>query len=92
MAKKLLAWVLALSLLMTCFSGIALVTAAEEAEPAFSLACIRGAADKTRAFLAARLIPDAYRNDPRAQVLSALVLGDKSYSEPETVDTFKRGV
>lgn len=73
------------------YAASAYCTAAEEAEPAFSLACIRGAADKARAFLAARLIPDAYRNDPRAQVLSALVLGDKSYSEPETVDTFKRG-
>ncbi|MBE6757084.1 MAG: leucine-rich repeat domain-containing protein, partial [Ruminococcaceae bacterium] len=32
MAKKILSWVLALSLLLTCFSGIALVSLAEEAE------------------------------------------------------------
>ena len=32
MAKKILSWVLALSLLMTCFSGIALVSLADEAE------------------------------------------------------------
>ena len=66
-------------------------TDAAYSAPVFSFACIRAWADKARAYLAARLIPDSHRDDPRAQVLSALVLGDKSYSEPETVDTFKRG-
>ena len=77
-----------------CSQGLAAAAYCTESEylnHPFSVAAVRGLADKARACLATRLIPAAYRDDPRAQVLSALVLGDKSYSDPETVNTFKRG-
>ena len=57
----------------------------------FSLASIRGIADDIRSSLARKLIPPGFENDRRAQVLCALVLGDKTYSDPETVDVFKHG-
>lgn len=72
-------------------AAAAYCTAAEYLGHPFSLAALRGEADKARAYLAERLISPAYREDARAQVLSALVLGDKSYSDPETVAVFKRG-
>lgn len=56
-----------------------------------SLSSIRGMADDLRAALARKLMPAGSENDKRAQVLCALVLGDKTYSEPETVEIFKKG-
>ena len=64
---------------------------AEYVSHPFSYAALRGMADASRASLAQILIPDAEADDPRAQVLCALLLGDKSHSEPETVNVFKRG-
>lgn len=57
----------------------------------FSMAAIRGFADDARAYLARKLIPFDHTDDAAAQVLCAMVLGDKSHSEPETVEVFKRG-
>ena len=57
----------------------------------FSIAAIRGFSDDARDYLARRLIPFDHADDARAQVLCAMVLGDKSHSEPETVEVFKRG-
>lgn len=57
----------------------------------FSWAAVLGVADEMRARLARRLMAHAEPGDARIQVLCALVLGDKTYSEPETVNEFRRG-
>ena len=57
----------------------------------FSFSSLRGMADASRANMARRLIPENAEDDSRAQVLCALLLGDKTHSEPETVNIFKRG-
>ncbi|MBQ4594866.1 MAG: ComEC/Rec2 family competence protein [Akkermansia sp.] len=64
---------------------------AESLGNTFSFAAFRGLADDLRAFFAASLMPAGYEDDARAQVLCALVLGDKTYSDPQTVDVFKYG-
>ncbi len=57
----------------------------------FSWAAVIGVADEMRARLAHLLMAPAKPGDARAQVLCALVLGDKTYSEPETINEFRRG-
>lgn len=57
----------------------------------FSVSAIRGFADSVRSHLAGSLMPSGCETDARAQILCALVLGDKTYSDPETVNIFKRG-
>ena len=41
--------------------------------------------------LAGRLMPPGTENDPARQVLCALLLGDKSGAEPDTMEGFRRG-
>lgn len=72
-------------------AATAYCTDSEFLEHPVSLSAIRGLADDARSYLARRLMPPGYEDDARAQVLCALVLGDKTYSDPETVNIFKRG-
>ena len=44
-----------------------------------------------RARLAARLMPPDTQADPRRQTLCALLLGEKSLAEPDTLEVFRRG-
>ncbi|MBE6419376.1 MAG: ComEC/Rec2 family competence protein [Akkermansiaceae bacterium] len=80
------AWLRSQGLAATCYC-----TESTYLEHPFSFAAMRGLADSLRASLASRLIPKDFEADPRAQVLCALVLGDKSYSDPQTVNVFKYG-
>lgn len=57
----------------------------------FSWAAVRAAGMSVRDRLAARLMPPERRDDPRRQVLCALLLGAKDLAEADTVDTFRRG-
>lgn len=57
----------------------------------FSFSALQGWADAQREYLAQVLVPPGCETDKRCQVLCALMLGDKSKSEPDTVNTFKRG-
>ncbi len=57
----------------------------------FSWAAVIGVADEMRAWLAHLLMAPTEPGDARAHVLCALVLGDKTYSEPETINEFRRG-
>lgn len=57
----------------------------------FSWAALRGAGLAVRQHLAARLMPPERENDPRRQVLCALLLGAKDLAEEETMDSFRRG-
>lgn len=57
----------------------------------FSWAAVIGVADEMRARLAHLLMAPAEPKDARAQVLCALVLGDKTYSDSETINEFRRG-
>lgn len=72
-------------------AATAYCTEATYLEHPFSLAALRGWADSMRSHLAGKLIPPGYESEPGAQVLCALVLGDKSYSDPQTVNVFKHG-
>lgn len=56
-----------------------------------SYASLKGISDDWRAALAAKLMQGGRESDSYAHILCALVLGDKSYSEPETVELFKKG-
>lgn len=51
---------------------------------------VRWAADM-RAALAARLMPPGTQADPRRQTLCALLLGEKSLAEADTMEIFRRG-
>ncbi len=57
----------------------------------FSWASFLGRAQECRRFLAARLMPPGTEADERRQVLCALVLGDKTQAEEETLTVFRRG-
>lgn len=64
---------------------------AEFSESSCSFATIQGVADELREHFATVLVPPGCEADKRNQVLCALILGDKTKSEPDTVNTFKRG-
>ncbi len=57
----------------------------------FSWAVLRGIATRIRHSLAERLMPAGTENDPRRQVLCALVLGARELAEPGTMLPFRRG-
>lgn len=57
----------------------------------FSWAAFCGAALAVRESLALRLMPPGTENDARRQVLCALVLGDKTRAEDETMLDFRKG-
>jgi len=57
----------------------------------FSWASFLGRAQGCRRFLAARLMPPGTEADERRQVLCALVLGDKTQAEEETLTVFRWG-
>ncbi len=57
----------------------------------FSWASVRGYATGIRHALAERLMPLGTEEDPRRQVLSALVLGARELAEPATMLPFRRG-
>lgn len=57
----------------------------------FSWASFLGRAQECRRSLAARLMPPGTEADERRQVLCALVLGDKTQAEEETLTVFRRG-
>lgn len=57
----------------------------------FSWAAICGAAASVRDSLAQRVMPPGTEADARRQVLCALVLGDKSRAEDETMLDFRKG-
>lgn len=57
----------------------------------FSWAAICGAAAAVRDSLARRVMPPGTEDDARRQVLCALVLGDKSRAEDETMLDFRKG-
>lgn len=48
-------------------------------------------AEVARAALAERLMPPGTQGDPRRQTLCALLLGDKSLAESDTMEIFRRG-
>ena len=56
-----------------------------------SFASVQGGADELREHFTSVLVPPGAESDKRHQVLCALVLGDKTKSEIDTVNTFKRG-
>ncbi len=57
----------------------------------FSWAALRGCATGIRHALAERLMPPGSEDDPRRQVLCALVLGARELAEPGTMLPFRRG-
>ncbi len=57
----------------------------------FSWAAVSGVASAVRESLAQRIMPPGTEDDARRQVLCALVLGDKSRAEDETMLDFRRG-
>lgn len=57
----------------------------------FSWALVRGLAERARERLAAQIMPPGTEQDARRQVLCALLLGEKSRAEMETMDVFRRG-
>lgn len=57
----------------------------------FSWAAVRGAGLSMRDKLAARLMPREREDDPRRQVLCALLLGAKDLADADTVELFRRG-
>ncbi|MDO5472013.1 MAG: ComEC/Rec2 family competence protein [Akkermansia sp.] len=57
----------------------------------FSGLALLGYAESVRRTFIEHLMPEGTENDPRRQVLCALVLGDKSRSEYSTLNIFKRG-
>lgn len=57
----------------------------------FSWAAVCGAAAAVRESLARRVMPLGTESDARRQVLCALVLGDKTHAEEETMLDFRRG-
>lgn len=57
----------------------------------FSWASVCGVASAVRESLAQRIMPPGTEEDARRQVLCALVLGDKSRAEEETMLDFRRG-
>lgn len=64
---------------------------AEYQGESYSFASVQGVADELREHFSTVLVPPGTETDKRHQVLCALVLGDKTKSEPDTVNTFKRG-
>ena len=64
---------------------------AERLGASYSFASVQGVADELREYFSSVLVPQGAESDKRHQVLCALVLGDKTKSEPDTVNTFKRG-
>ncbi len=63
----------------------------ERLDAPFSWALVRGCATDIRHALAARLMPPGTEDDPRRQVLCALVLGARELASPETMLPFRRG-
>lgn len=57
----------------------------------FSWELVRSWAQDCRRALTARFMPPGTETDRRRQVLCALVMGDKSQAEEETMSTFRRG-
>lgn len=57
----------------------------------FSWAAVCGAADAVRSYLTQTVMPTGTESDARRQVLCALVLGDKSRAEEDTMSVFRRG-
>ncbi|MCQ2371526.1 MAG: ComEC/Rec2 family competence protein [Akkermansia sp.] len=57
----------------------------------FSFTDIRRVGLDIRARLLRRMMPPGTEADPRRQVLCAMVLGDKSSAEDETMDVFRKG-
>lgn len=57
----------------------------------FSWAALTGAASAVRESLSRRLMPPGCEHDARRQVLCALVLGDKSRADDETMLDFRKG-
>ncbi len=57
----------------------------------FSWELVKGVAGRAREGLASRLMPPGTEGDVRRQVLCALVLGEKTRAERETMDIFRNG-
>lgn len=57
----------------------------------WSLAALRGMGLNLRDKPATRVMPPEREDDPRRQVLCALLLGAKDLAEPETIELFRRG-
>ncbi len=57
----------------------------------FSWALLRGCATNVRHSLARRLMPPGTADEPRRQILCALVLGARELAEPDTMLPFRRG-
>lgn len=71
-------------------ANLSLVQGEKTGRP-FSWHVVRGMADGARNELAKRLMPAGMEESPACQVLCALVLGDKSHAEEETMQSFRFG-